>query len=128
MTLKSYIYTLLLCGVFITFIGCKQERYSVSRVDAATVTVDRNIKEDSSVTAFIAPYKERVDKEMDSPLAFAPVSISKKDSKYNTAIGNMMADAVFELANPAFESRAGYPFHAVPVSYTHLTLPTILRV
>ena len=123
MTLKPTISLLFLCGIFIACISCKREQYSVSRVDAATIPIDRNIKEDTTISAFMAPYKEHVDKEMDSTLAFAPMSISKKDSKYNTAIGNMMADAVFELANPVFESRTGYPFNAVLLNYGGIRAP-----
>ncbi|MFT5891477.1 MAG: 2',3'-cyclic-nucleotide 2'-phosphodiesterase (5'-nucleotidase family) [Dokdonia sp.] len=123
MVLKINTSTLFLCSVFIALTSCKQEQYNVSRVDAATVTIDRNIKEDTTITAFIAPYKASVDKEMDSILAYAPTSISKKDSKYNTAIGNMMADAIFELANPVFKSRAGYPFNAVLINYGGIRAP-----
>ena len=123
MVLKINIPTLFLCGVFIALISCKQEQYNVSRVDADIITIDRNIKEDTTITAFIAPYKASVDKEMDSVLAYAPSSISKKDSKYNTAIGNMMADAVFELANPVFKSRTGYPFNAVLLNYGGIRAP-----
>ncbi|WP_261374509.1 5'-nucleotidase C-terminal domain-containing protein [Dokdonia sp. Hel_I_53] len=54
---------------------------------------------------------------MDSILAYAPASYSKKDSKYNTAVGNMMADAIYEIANPVFQKRAGYPFDAVLLNY-----------
>lgn len=123
MTRKLNIQILLLSSIFIAFTSCKQEQYSISRIDAATTNIDRNIKEDTTITAFMAPYKEHVDKEMDSTLAYAPVSISKKDSKYNTAIGNMMADAVFELANPVFASRTGYPFNAVLLNYGGIRAP-----
>jgi len=123
MILKLNISTLLLCGILIAFTSCKQERYNISRVDASLVSIDQNIKEDATITAFMAPYKASVDKEMDGILAYIPTSISKKDSKYNTAIGNMMADAVFELANPVFEARTGYPFNAVLLNYGGIRAP-----
>jgi 5'-nucleotidase len=104
-------------------LGCKQEDYNTSRVDADLLPIDRSIKSDTTITSFIAPYKASVDKEMDSVLAYAPNSITKKDSKYNTAIGNLMADAVFELVNPVFKSRAGYTFNGVLLNYGGIRSP-----
>lgn len=120
---KPNIYNILLCSILIVLLGCKQEDYNTSRVDANLIPIDRTIKNDTTVTSFIAPYKASVDKEMDSILAYAPNSITKKDSKYNTAIGNLMADAIFDLVNPVFESRAGYPFNAVLLNYGGIRSP-----
>ncbi len=104
-------------------IGCKQQQYKPERIQAELVPVDINIKSDTTITSFIAPYKLSVDKAMDSVLAYAPNSLTKKDSKFNTAIGNMMADAVFELANPIFKKRTGYPFNAVLLNYGGIRSP-----
>lgn len=123
MVLKKITYLLIFVLIFTTFISCEQEKYNTSRVDADNSLIDRNIKEDTTITSFIAPYKASVDKEMDSILAYAPTSISKKDSKYNTALGNMMADAVFELANPVFKARTGYTFNAVLLNYGGIRAP-----
>ncbi len=121
---KNITYLLLFVCSFTICISCKKkENYNTTRIDANIIPIDRSIKEDSSITSFIAPYKASVDKEMDSVLAYAPNSITKKDSKYNTAIGNLMADAVFELANPVFKSRAGYTFNAVLLNYGGIRSP-----
>ena len=40
-------------------------------------------------------------------LSYAVDTYSKKDGDYNTAIGNLMADAVFELSKPILKSRTG---------------------
>ena len=44
---------------------------------------------------------------LDSTLAYAVNTYSKNDGEYNTAIGNMMADAVYEESNALFKSRTG---------------------
>ncbi|WP_299678876.1 5'-nucleotidase [uncultured Dokdonia sp.] len=123
MVLKKITYLLLFVGIFTLFTCCKQDTYNTSRVDAKTVSIDRSIKEDSSITAFITPFKAAVDKEMDSVLAYAPTSISKNDTPYNTALGNMMADAVFEMANPVFKKRVGYTFNAVILNHGGIRAP-----
>jgi len=117
MRLKKYI-LLAFCYLSLHLQSCKKEpEFGLEKVQSTTIPVDKNIPKDSSIVQFIAPYKSRVDTEMESTLAYAPISLSKKDSKYNTAIGNMMADAVFEMANPIFKSRTGYRFNAVLLNY-----------
>lgn len=117
MRLKIYI-LLAFCYLTLHLQSCKKApAHALEKVQSTTISVDKNTPEDSSIVQFIAPYKTRVDTEMDSTLAYSPKSLSKKDSKYNTAIGNMMADAVFEMANPIFASRTGYPFNAVLLNY-----------
>lgn len=117
MRLKIYI-LVAFCYFALSLQSCKKKsEFTLQKVQSAPIKVDTYNNEDSSVLSFIAPYKTRVDLELDSVLAFAPKRLSKKDSKYNTAIGNMMADAVFEMANPVFKSRTGYTFNAVLLNY-----------
>jgi 2',3'-cyclic-nucleotide 2'-phosphodiesterase (5'-nucleotidase family) len=48
-----------------------------------------------------------VNQNLDSVLAYAAETYSKSDGEFNTAIGNMMADAVYEQSNPVFNKRTG---------------------
>ena len=112
--LKKYLVVTASC---FTLLACQKIGYAPERIQSEAVVVNANTAPDSLISSFVAPYKASVDKEMNKTLAYAPVSLSKKDSKYNTAIGNMMADAVFEMANPIFEKRTGYPFDAVLLNY-----------
>jgi 2',3'-cyclic-nucleotide 2'-phosphodiesterase (5'-nucleotidase family) len=57
--------------------------------------------------AFITPYRDRLNKVLDSALAYAPYPISKTDGVYNTTAGNLMADIVLAEASPIFRSRTG---------------------
>lgn len=104
--------------IYATMLSCKEEsHYAPERIKSELIPVNENSPENAEITTFINPYKAAIQIEMDSVLAFAPESYSKKDSKLNTAIGNMMADAVFEMTNPIFKKRAGYPFNAVLLNY-----------
>lgn len=104
--------------IYTTVVSCKKEHhYAPERVKSELITVTNNTGENTAIVSFIAPYKNAIQSEMDSVLAVAPASYTKKDSKLNTAVGNMMADAVYEMTNPVFEKRAGYPFNAVLLNY-----------
>lgn len=91
--------------------------YTPERIKSELLPININNSEDQEITKFLEPYKNAIQAEMDSVLAFAPTSYSKKDTPFNTAIGNMMADAVFEMTNPVFKKRTGYAFNGVLLNY-----------
>ena len=62
---------------------------------------------DSTIDNFIKPFRENVNKNLDSIISYAPETYSKSDGELNTAIGNLMADAVFTESNPIFNKRTG---------------------
>lgn len=89
-------------------VSCKNSMiHEVSQVSGRSIPVSDSIPADVSVAEYIQPYKEYIDREMNAVLAFTPYDLVKTDGELNTALGNMMADAVMELANPVFEKRTG---------------------
>lgn len=99
------------------FFSCKQPNIAVSQVTGKEINIKSSIPADDSIQAFIAPYKKHIAQEMDSVLAFAPESLDKTNGELNSAIGNMMADAVMELANPVFKNRSGNSIDVVLLNY-----------
>lgn len=97
--------------------SCKTSGYEVSRVEGAQIEISQSIKSYDSIANFIRPYKEHIDQEMNSVLAYAPASLLKSKGELNTAIGNMMADAVWEMANPIFKKRTGSHIDIVLLNY-----------
>ena len=69
------------------------------------VEINNAIEKDNKIVDFINPYKNNVDKQMDSVLAYSPVDYDKKNGVLNTAIGNMMADITLKLSNPVYRAR-----------------------
>jgi 2',3'-cyclic-nucleotide 2'-phosphodiesterase (5'-nucleotidase family) len=86
------------------FLGCR-EGYQVEHKEHQRITISDSIPDDQNMEDIISPYRDKIKGEMDKPLAYNANPMFKNDTPYNTAIGNMMADAVFELANPVFYSR-----------------------
>lgn len=71
------------------------------------ISINKEIEAVKEIEDVIAPYKVNLDKTMNEVLSFSVDTYSKNDGDYNTAVGNMMADAVFELTSPLFKSRTG---------------------
>ena len=87
--------------------SCKTENLVLSEVEGERIAIDKNQQADAELEEFIRPYREHLNKTLDSTLAYNPRSMTKSEGELNTAIGNMMADIVMEQANPVFKRRTG---------------------
>ena len=87
--------------------ACKNQGEYINKIEGKQINISDSLELDQSIENFIKPYREHVDSNLDSILAYAVNTYSKSDGEYNTAIGNMMADAVYEESNPVFKSRTG---------------------
>ncbi len=104
--MKKHFFFLLLSLVFT--ISCKNSKvYEVSQITGKQLPVSDSIPENDAISEYIRPFKEHIDQEMNAVLAFSPFDLVKTDGELNTAIGNMMADAVMDLSNPVFKKRTG---------------------
>lgn len=96
--------------IFITiglFFSCKEQPQALKSIQGKQLNVNESVATDKSIDDFIKPYRDHVTNDLDSVLAYNPTDLSKKDSKFNTALGNFMADAVYEQSNPIFKTRTG---------------------
>ncbi len=108
---------LLLFASFILIVSCKNPDFNVTAIKGEQLAVSDTIEANDSITQFIKPYKENIDREMNSVLAYSAANLVKTDGDLNTAIGNMMADAVLELSNPVFQKRTGETIDMVLLNY-----------
>lgn len=79
----------------------------ISKIEGKRIDINDDLKPDQSIENFIKPYREHVNATMDSVISYAPETYSKSDGDYNTAIGNLMADAVYSEGNLIFNKRTG---------------------
>lgn len=98
-------YILLLCVLFNT--SCKKEAFKKTEATYKIISINDSITKNDSIEAFILPYRTHLNATLDSTLAYAPETYSKKDGELNTAIGNFMADVVLSEGNPIFKARTG---------------------
>ncbi len=96
----------LLFVIFI-FLSCKTENVGISEITGTRIPIDSTLKADVEIENFIKPYSAHINRTLDSILAYNPIDLDKNDGELNTAIGNLMADAVMEQANKIFKSRTG---------------------
>lgn len=99
-------YILIVAFTILVF-NCKQPKSYLSKIEGMQIHVADTLIANSEIEAFIKPFREHIEKDLDSVLAYSKLTYSKSDGDFNTALGNFMADAVFDEANPIFKSRTG---------------------
>ena len=101
---------ILLISFTALLLSCKennQNKVAISEISSERIQVNDSIKGDEDIEKFIAPFKKHLNNTLDSTLAYNPKLLSKSDGDLNTAIGNLMADAIMIQANPVIKKRAG---------------------
>lgn len=102
----NYKHLFFIVFAFLTF-GCKQEKLSLTKIEGKQININDSLAINPEIEAFIKPYREHVNKDLDSVISYAVDTYSKKDGDYNTAIGNLFADAVIQESNIVFNKRTG---------------------
>lgn len=98
---------LLIFLILVSLNSCKHDNH-LYKIEGKQISISDSIEINTEIDAFIKPYREHIEKDLDSVLAYAVDTYSKTDGEFNTAIGNLMADAVYEEVNPIFNNRTGH--------------------
>lgn len=95
----------LLLGLFLST-SCKSPT-DVFKIEGQNVNINDSLQSQANIESFIKPYRENINKDLDSILGYSVDTYSKSDGDLNTAIGNLMADVIYEEADPVFFKRTG---------------------
>jgi 2',3'-cyclic-nucleotide 2'-phosphodiesterase (5'-nucleotidase family) len=95
--------------IFLLFIisGCKQNEYTLTQIEGKQIEINDSIASNIVFDSVLNPYREHVENQLSEVLAYNVRDMNRTDGPLNSSIGNMMADAVLELANPLFNSQIG---------------------
>ncbi|WP_395051365.1 5'-nucleotidase C-terminal domain-containing protein [Flavobacterium sp.] len=106
--LKKYNGVSKLFVIFLTLlliISCAKQSYYVSKIEGKRITITDKETQDSQIENYVRPYREHINKDLDSILAYCPVTLDKSDGKWQTTIGNLMADVTLQRGNIVFLAR-----------------------
>ncbi|WP_289045331.1 5'-nucleotidase [uncultured Olleya sp.] len=97
--------------------SCKQETFSLTKIEGKQIPITDSIAIDKGIDSIIKPFRESVNKDMNAILSYAPETYSKNDGDLNTAIGNLMADAVLSQSDPIFNKRTSHNIDMVLLNH-----------
>lgn len=91
----------LLLVFILTTIACKTKYYS-SNYSYQKIQIDSSEINSSNVTKFIAPYKSKIDNDLNITLSYTKTEISKNDDPWNSSLGSLISEIGYETCNLKF--------------------------
>lgn len=108
---KKYKTTMLRFVSFLTIsllIACGgTQKWQNTAIDGKQIAVTQEYQGVPEIEAFIKPYREHIDKDLDNVLAYCPETLDKSQTinGWQTTIGNLMADVTFQYADKVFMAK-----------------------
>ena len=100
------IFSFYLLFISLLFQGCFETNNN--SFDGKNISINSEIKVDSSIINFYLPYKSKLqDGLMNKPISYSLKTYKKNDGILNSSLGNMFADATYDLINPIFKDKTG---------------------
>lgn len=84
---------------------CSKQNYYVTKITGGKFPITEKENQVPQIENFIKPYREHINKDLDSILAYCPLTLDKSNGKWQTTIGNLMADVSLMRGNLVFEAR-----------------------
>ena len=92
--------------LFLTFLAasCGHQKQFVSRIEGREIGITPANSDNADVENLIKPYRDHIDADLNTVLAYAP-EIIDKNGKWQTPMGNLFSDVAMKMGNPIFLSR-----------------------
>lgn len=106
--LKKYNEVLKLFVIFLTFffvISCSNKVLHLTKVEAKQIAITEKENQVTEIENFIKPYREHINSDLDSVLAYCPETLDKKAKNWQSTIGNMMSDVILRRGDIVFKAR-----------------------
>jgi 2',3'-cyclic-nucleotide 2'-phosphodiesterase (5'-nucleotidase family) len=87
--------------------ACSPVGYRNTKIEAKKIAISAEMAQGQNIESYISPYRNRIEKDLDSVLAYAPETFDKSKGKWQTTIGNLLADATFTKADALFYAKEG---------------------
>ncbi|MGO4822116.1 MULTISPECIES: 5'-nucleotidase C-terminal domain-containing protein [unclassified Flavobacterium] len=106
--LKKYNDVFKLFVIFLTLFfisSCGNKILTVTKIEGKQLPITANYEQVASIENFIKPYREHINNDLDSILAYCPVTLDKKAVNMQSTMGNFMSDVVLQFGNKVFQKR-----------------------
>jgi 2',3'-cyclic-nucleotide 2'-phosphodiesterase (5'-nucleotidase family) len=106
--LKKYNRFLKLFVIFLLFFAissCSTKIIQLTKIEGKQIAITEKETQSIEIDQFIKPYREHINQDLDSILAYCPETLDKNNHEWQTTIGNMMSDVILRRGNVVFEAR-----------------------
>ena len=102
---KQIIHFFVILLTSLVIVCCKSKPFHHSKIDGKNITITSEISSNENINAFVAPYTQHINKDLNTKISFATVTFDKSKGQWHSNIGNLFALATYEMGNPVFKNR-----------------------
>jgi 2',3'-cyclic-nucleotide 2'-phosphodiesterase (5'-nucleotidase family) len=105
--LKKYNEVLKLFVIFLTFffiLSCSNKVVHLTKIEGKQIAITEKENQVTEIENFIKPYREHINSDLDSVVAYCPETLDKKAENWQSTIGNMMSDVILRRGNDVFKA------------------------
>ncbi|GLB51205.1 hypothetical protein NBRC110019_02440 [Neptunitalea chrysea] len=113
MEIKHFV---IIITLFLSF-SCSKEPQKLREIKASQININDSLSQVTEIENFIKPKRDYIKSDLNKVLCYNPEYLSKKAINLNTALGNLMADIVYEQVNPIFHERTQKDIDFVLLNY-----------
>jgi 2',3'-cyclic-nucleotide 2'-phosphodiesterase (5'-nucleotidase family) len=106
--LKKYNQFFKLFVIFITsslIISCAKPNYQLTTIEGKRIPITEKLSQTTEIENYITPYREHIDADLSSVLAYSPETLDKSGSTWQSPLGNLLADVTLKAGNKVFQLR-----------------------
>tara|TARA_R110002124_G_scaffold3003_5_gene20493 strand:- start:1448 stop:2227 length:780 start_codon:yes stop_codon:yes gene_type:complete len=106
--LKKFENIVILFVIFLTFflfLSCSDKVVHLTKIEGKQIPITEKENQVTEIENFIKPFREHINKDLDSVLSYCPITLDKKAINYQSTIGNLMADVTLKRGNIVFKTR-----------------------
>ena len=96
---------IILFFTILLFVNCKNEPQYLVKIEGKLLPITEEIPSKKAIEEIIQPYKNKVEKEMNTILSFTPINLTRVDGELESSLGNLMADMCYLRANAVFNTQ-----------------------
>ena len=94
--------------LILTLIGFNSNCFAqlvISKIEGKQISINEKSYSLAEYNTYIAPYRTRIDNELNVVLAFCPETLDKNKGQWQTNLGDFLADITLQKTNPIFKKR-----------------------
>lgn len=103
--------------LLLAFSSCKKTARQLTKITAKNIAIDSTIIPSAKIDSIISPYKVKLNADMKYVLSYSPKKMVKNEGNMQSALGNLMADVCFEMANPIYKKTTNESIDFVLFNY-----------
>jgi 2',3'-cyclic-nucleotide 2'-phosphodiesterase (5'-nucleotidase family) len=94
--------------LFLTFwilFSCAEKRDYIVKIEGVQNQIGSSLTPVAKIDSVISPYRQNIDNELNTILAYAPETLDKFKGEWQTTIGSLMADVMLEKSRIIFQKQ-----------------------